>query len=245
LRSQLENYNGIPLIIFLIGEHSNSPAGEYACSDAGALRARQSRGFSLIEMMIVVALFTIITAFALMNHSRFGENILTTNLAYDIALSLREAQSYGLSVRQNPLGGGAFDIGYGIHFLSDTSFVFFADRNGNKKYDGTSLDGKCIVDSNSECLKFYRLQGGNTVAFFCGVLAQFGALECRNFLNDDKTISFIDITFKRPEPDAFFRTGLNPSNEERYRGASIVIVSPRQRISKTVEVYKTGQISIK
>jgi hypothetical protein len=39
LRSQLENYNGIPLIIFLIGEHSNSPAGEYACSSTGALRA--------------------------------------------------------------------------------------------------------------------------------------------------------------------------------------------------------------
>lgn len=198
-----------------------------------------------MEMMIVVALFTIITISALMVHSRFGENILMTNLAYDVALSLREAQSYGLSVRQSPLSGGTFDIGYGVHFKSEAFFVFFADRNGNKKYDGTSIDGKCVVSDDSECLKVYRLEKGNSIAFFCGVLAPLGALECRNFLNNEQTISFVDITFKRPEPDSFIRSDLNPSNEMRYRGAQIVVVSPRRSASRTIEVYQTGQISIK
>jgi len=198
-----------------------------------------------MEMMIVVALFTIITISALMVHSRFGENILMTNLAYDVALSLREAQSYGLSVRQSPLGNGNFDIGYGVHFKSDSFFVFFADRNGNKKYDGTSINGKCVVSNESECLKVYRLEKGNSIAFFCGILASFGALECRNFINNEQTISFVDITFIRPEPDAFIQTDLNPNNEMRYRGAEIVVVSPRRKASRTIDVYQTGQISIK
>lgn len=196
-------------------------------------------------MLIVVALFTIITAFALMNHARFGENILATNLAYDIALSLREAQSYGISVRESAPLSSAFDVGYGIHFASDAFFVFFADRNNNSKYDGTSIDGVCVINDSSECLKVYRLERGNTIASFCGVLAASGSLECRNFLASDKMINFLDVLFKRPKPDAFVRTNLNTQTEERYRSARVMIISPRARESRTVEVFQTGQISIK
>lgn len=203
------------------------------------------RGFSLIEMLIVVGLFTVITAFALMNHARFGENILATNLAYDIALSLREAQSYGLSVRESAPLSGSFDVGYGVHFLHDWFFVFFADRNNNQKYDGTSVDGVCVVSDTSECLKVYRLERGNTIASFCGILAASGASECHVFPNTDETISFADVLFKRPKPDAFIRTNLNGQGEVRYRGARITIVSPRAQERRTVEVFQTGQISIK
>lgn len=203
------------------------------------------RGFSLIEMLIVVGLFTIITAFALMNHARFGENILATNLAYDIALSFREAQSYGLSVRESAPLSGAFDLGYGVHFLHDWFFVFFADRNNNGRYDGTSVDGVCVGGDSSECLKVYRLERGYSIPSFCGVLSASGSLECRVFPNVDETISFLDVLFKRPKPDAFVRTNLNGQAEERYRSARITIVSPRARESRTVEVFQTGQISIR
>ncbi len=207
---------------------------------------RSSKGFSLIEMLIVVALFTIITGAALMNHSRFGESILATNLAYDIALALREAQSYGIAVRESPLAGNGFDIGYGVHFASDAFFVFFADRDGNKRYDGTSVDGVCIVDANSECLKVYKLERGNTILSFCGTMAALGGgAECRNFLSGDATLSFMDLLFKRPIPDAFVRTNLNGSSEERYRSGAVTIVSPRGREARTVEVFQTGQISIR
>lgn len=203
-------------------------------------------GFSLIEMLIVVALFTIITGAALLNHGRFGESILATNLAYDIALSLREAQSYGISVRESPLEGSIFTVGYGVHFLQDTLFVFFADRNGNARYDGTSVDGVCVVNASSECLKVYRLERGNTIRSFCGMPSLLGgSAECRNFLTGDTTLSFLDVFFKRPAPDAFVRTNLNGQREERYRSGAITIVSPRGNEVRTVEVYQTGQIAIR
>ncbi len=203
-------------------------------------------GFSLIEMLIVVALFTIITGAALLNHGRFGESILATNLAYDIALSLREAQSYGISVRESPLGVGVFTIGYGVHFSAADSFIFFADRNGNRRYDGADVNGACVAGGASECLKAYRLERGNTIRSFCGMSALLGGSpECRNFLTGDTTLSFLDALFKRPTPDAFVRTNLNSQSETRYRSGAITIVSPRGREARTVEVFQTGQISIK
>ncbi|MDP3661472.1 MAG: prepilin-type N-terminal cleavage/methylation domain-containing protein [bacterium] len=202
------------------------------------------RGFSLMELMVVIALFTIITGAALMNHARFGEGILATNLAYDVALSLREAQSYGISVRESTVGG-AFNNGYGIHFKSDTFFVFFSDKNNNRKYDGTSLDGVCVQGGESECLAVYKLERGNSIASFCGVLTAAGSLDCRNFTSGDTSVSFLDIVFKRPYPDAFIRTDLNTQNEERYQSARVLLVSPKRRESRTVEVFQTGQIAIR
>ena len=203
-------------------------------------------GFSLIEMLIVVALFTIITGAALLNHGRFGESILATNLAYDIALSLREAQSYGISVRESPLEGNIFTIGYGVHFSAADSFIFFVDRDGNRRYDGTDVNGACVAGGASECLKAYRLERGNTIRSFCGMPSLLGgSAECRNFLTVDTTLSFMDVLFKRPVPDAFVRTSVNGQNEGRYQSGTITIVSPRGRDVRTVEVFQTGQISIR
>jgi hypothetical protein len=203
-----------------------------------------------MEMLIVVALFTVITGAALMNHGRFGEGILATNLAYDIALSLREAQSYGLSVREAAPGTGLFDVGYGVHFFDNTFFVFFADRNSNRRYDGTSINDVCLADT--ECVKVYRLERGSSISSFCSAVLATSVLECRvfppRFENDpptDTTISFLDISFKRPLPDAFMRTDLNSNNAERYRSAQVRIVSPRGKERRTIEVFQTGQISIR
>jgi len=201
-------------------------------------------GFSLVELMVVVALFSIITFGALMNHARFGEQILTTNLAYDIALTLREAQSYGFSVRENTLSGGVFDRSYGVHFAHDDSFVFFVDKNANGQYSGDDESGVCVAGDTSECLKVYRLERGSRIASVCGVVAASGESECRDFESGGATISFLDVLFTRPEPDAFVRTTQNGAGEERYRSARIAVVSPKGRARRAVEVFQTGQISI-
>lgn len=214
------------------------------------------RGFSLVELMVVIALFTIITGTALSNHARFGENILATNFAYDIALSLREAQSYGLSVREEFPGAGVFTLGYGLHFGlwsgdqknesdRETSFVFFADKDSDGRYSGSDASGTCIVNEQSECLKVYRLERGSRIASFCGVPTGSGAPECRFFPSSDGTLSFLDADFKRPDPDAFIRTNLNAQGIERYQSARIALISPHGTECRIVEVFSTGQISIK
>ncbi len=202
-----------------------------------------------MELMIVIALFTIITSAALMNHARFGESILATNLAYDVALSFREAQSYGIAAREPLSGAGTFSFPYGLHFSGGDSFVFFTDRNPDKRYGGTDESGACVSGVNSECLKVYRFERGSRIASFCGVQTS-GALECRNFDIEGKVvegsaISYLDITFKRPMPDAALVTNLNSTGGTRYQGARITITSPKGHECRTVEVFETGQISIR
>lgn len=213
------------------------------------------RGFSLMELMIVIALFTIITGAALMNHARFGEGILATNLAYDVALSFREAQSYGISVREGA-GANVFDTGYGIHFGSwsgvesgepdrQTQFVFFADRNNDKRYNGSDITGTCVTVGPSECLKVFRFERGSKIESFCGMVSASGASECKYFGLSNNTLSFLGAVFTRPNPDAFIRTNVNNEATERYRSARITIVSPRGKERRTIEVFQTGQISIR
>lgn len=192
-----------------------------------------------MELMVVIALFTIITSAALMNHARFGEGILATNLAYDIALSFREAQSYGIAVREPSSGTGTFSFPYGLHFSEGDSFVFFTDRtDADRRYGGSDVS-----------LKVYRFERGSRVLSFCGIPAS-GAPECRRFDAEGNVIaggaiSYLDVTFKRPVPDATFVTDLNSAGSVRYQSAYVTIVSPRGKERRTVEVFQTGQISIR
>lgn len=180
------------------------------------------RGFTLIELLVAVSIFVIISTVVLANHARFNSSVLLGSLAYDIALSIREAQVYGVSVRQFDSG---FSVGYGIRFSSADSYALFVDTNDNQQYD----DG---VDS---ILRTYTLQHGHTIAQFCGITSE-GAEECSS---GGTPIAHLDVVFVRPDPDAIIS-----SNEPgRYSSARVVVSSPNGE-SRTVTVASTGQISV-
>src|SRR3989344_3825107 len=75
-----------------------------------------SRGFTLIELLVVTAILGIVSTLVLANNTRFGGAVLLENLAYEIGLSVRKAQVYGIAVRR--FGETDFSAGYGIHFNS-------------------------------------------------------------------------------------------------------------------------------
>ena len=56
-------------------------------------------GFTLIELLVSIAIFIIITSVAVWNNSQFNSTILLTDLGYEIALSVRQAQVYGITVK--------------------------------------------------------------------------------------------------------------------------------------------------
>jgi len=185
-------------------------------------------GFSLMELLVVTGIMVIISSVMLSSNARFGGAITLRNLAYDVALSVREAQIYGISVRR--FGTDDFSSGYGMHFSqsSPSQYVLFADAvTPDGRYDG-GLEG-----GSAELVEAISIGRGFGVSDLCVVVGAGSTETCG--------IQQIDILFKRPEPDAQIRYNGGSSLNQRAR---IELESPRGDIA-SVLVEATGQISVK
>lgn len=181
------------------------------------------RGLTLIELLVVMGIFSIISLVVLANHSRFNSSVLLGSLAYDIALSIREAQVYGLSVKEY---ANNFQVGYGLRFSAANSYTFFADTNANKQYDS----------GTDSIVQTYTFGQGHTVKQFCGVTAS-GTEECSG--GTWGAINHLDIVFFRPDPDAV----ITSNTPTVYSSGKIVVTSPSGE-TRTITVASTGQISV-
>lgn len=91
-----------------------------------------NRGFTLFEMLVVIAIAVFMTAMTFSNFPKMNSKLSLDLLTQDIALTMRQAQIYGTTVLG---GGGASDQGgvfsaYGVGFPppgNDYSYVIFAD----------------------------------------------------------------------------------------------------------------------
>ncbi len=182
------------------------------------------RAFSLIELLVVTAIFTAITGVVLANNAQFNSSVLLGNAAYDVALSVRQAQVYGLSTQSF---AGQFQLGYGVHFQGGDSYLLFADldEDKNRRYDAG-------VD---QIVELYTLGRGHTVLRFCGITSE-GTEDCSD---NDAALEHLDVSFLRPNPDATI-TGSGPNV---YSSARIVLTS-RANETRTVTIQSTGQISV-
>ena len=195
---------------------------------------RTQKGFTLIELLVVTSIFIIVTGIVLASNSRFGGRVLLQNLAYDIALSIRQAQVYGISVRR--FGTSTYSAGYAMHFSSanPTQYVLFADAIiPNGLYDGCDDAASCELVESTEIARGYEITD------LCSTAGAGGAEVCGK--------EELDILFKRPEPDAYISAnGVSgianiPALQQRAR---IVVESPRgDHMSIVVEA--TGQIAIR
>ena len=184
-----------------------------------------TRGFSLIELLVVTGIFVVITGVVLANNAQFNSSVLLGNAAYDVALSVRQAQVYGLSTQQY---SGEFQVGYGVHFAGTTEYLVFADLDPehNKRYDA----------GTDQIVQQITLGRGHTIKRFCGVKTD----TTEDCSDNDATLTHLDIGFLRPNPDATV-TGDSPT---AYSTAKIVLQSKNGE-TRTVTIQSTGQISVK
>lgn len=185
------------------------------------------KGFTLVELLISISIFTVITTVAVFSHTEFNGSVLLTNLAYEIALSIRQAQFYGISVKQN--SSSNFDSSYGIHIdtNSPTTYTLFED---------TAVSTQHVKDSNDVDVQTFSISRGNKISKIC----IGGSLPC-------VSARFLDLTFKRPNPDAYIASG-NDTDSGAITGsykseADICISSPQGTVRKII-VESTGQISV-
>jgi prepilin-type N-terminal cleavage/methylation domain-containing protein len=200
-------------------------------------------GFTLIELLVSISIMLVITAVVLLNQGTYSSNISLTNLANDISLTIRQAQIYGVSVRELQTGSGDFSSAYGVDFNilgtnvgGDSAYIFFADRGVTKNgiYDDL---WSCPLGGSSECLQKIPTSTGNSIKKLC-ILYTNGTSDC--------TIKRADITFRRPSTSAnlvFFNSGGGLMSPVGVLGAEVDVNSSTG--ARSVIVYITGQISVK
>lgn len=181
----------------------------------------RQRGFSLIELMITIGIVVLVTGLALLRYSGFNNAVLLKSQAYELALDIRQAQVYGISVSgQNAAN---FSGAYGISFNMATpgTYQLFQDgTTGNQyRYDSGEGVGNTYVIDPRFVISQICTSGGNCLPGN-GIAA---------------------VAFQRPNFDAhiYKSNQASPSNLE----ITIASVSSPTNTRKVV-VYASGQIAV-
>lgn len=202
--------------------------GSVSIHRSTARSSRLNSGFSLIELLVVVAISVLLASVVLIENSRTNYPIIVTDTAYDIALLIRQAENYGVNVRQAvEHQSGYYTAGYGIHVTTNpaNTLTFFVDTQNNFTYDGSD---KVITN--------YAFERGISILKICGV-KQNGQTSCSE---SGSPVGF-DIVFTRPNPEPVLTALIGGGVV--YTKALICVSAP-STISKAVAVTITGQISV-
>ena len=208
------------------------------------LRLPCNKGLTLIELMVVISIFLIITTTLIFNYGTFNSNVSLQNLTDDVALSIRKAQGFAIGARAI---GDNFRNSYGMHFSVDNnpsgalsgsnkSFLMFSvPTSDTKKYtDNGNMSDICGNNSN-QCIELFNITSADNIK------------ELR-IDGVSKVVGSIDIIFTRPNTRAYFCYRANASSMCDSASRVDIVISNGQVDSKertkTISVQNTGQISI-
>lgn len=215
--------------MFLVGHFDGAVMKKNFVSHA--CRGLRQRGFSFPELMVSIAIFTILSLILLSDYKSFGTRLSLESMVEEMGQWVRETQITAMSVKPSAANSAVFP-GYGLHFVSGSNqFLYFTDLDNSKTYNaGDGLE------------KTITLSGGNTVFSLCGTTA--GPAVVAPCVNPLGKANAMDIVFRRPDPDANIwgdKNGAGPAVS--YSSVIITVSSPRGYL-RSVEVRTTGQITI-
>ncbi|MBU0611913.1 type II secretion system GspH family protein [Patescibacteria group bacterium] len=193
-----------------------------------------NRGMTYVELIVVLSIFSIMSAVVLFNYGKFQSKVDINNLANDIALKIVQAQKDAMSGKlpvQTPLVN-QWKPSYGIYFdlTTSSSFIYFTDLDNLKSYDSSSCTPP-ITSESGECLDEIRITKGNKVSEL-RVFYQDGTSDPKNDLT---------LTFTRPNSGAIIESGGLLLEDVSY--AQITVTSP-QTVSARIKLYTSGRVEI-
>ena len=212
------------------------------------MHSRKNHGFTLVELIVSISIFILMTSLLIANYGAFNNSVLLTDLAYDIALAIRTAQTYGISVQGQCSSGGGncassnFQAPYGVAFCaisacSDSSQATFTNQQVVLFADTSPFKGS-YGNSDQIVSPSYTIKRGAKIVDICTL---GNGWQCGN--------ARTDITFLRPNPNALICVSdtAGPNDCVDWGGTvqevEIVVQAP-DGSERAVIVRNTGQISV-
>jgi prepilin-type N-terminal cleavage/methylation domain-containing protein len=196
--------------------------------EIGGMKTNQTKGFTLVELLVTIAIFVFMTAVIMAKYNSFYSGTIFKNIAYDIALTIRQAQTYGISVKINESPN--YNRAYGVNISALNSTV-------NRKFSLNSYTPNNLVYNIASSEKIYNIKHGAFIRY----------IHTYDFSAGGDRLTDVDIIFKRPNPEAIIcATDLTTSVRScGYKTVRIAIRSGNGVDSKYVFVNSSGQIVVK
>jgi acetone carboxylase gamma subunit len=178
--------------------------------------------FSVVDIVIILAVFIGITTLVLFKFPAFNNNVLLTNTAYDVSLSVNEVQSLASGG-----SGGDIDVGFGLYIdVTDDndSYIIFEDTDGDYLYR----------PSSDKLLETIDLREGHIFKAVCS----------SSFCAPPKNAR-LHIVFNESDIDTSIRF-TRPSIPTPYKEVEIFISSTQAGQGRDIKIYinSTGVIDI-
>ncbi len=193
--------------------------------------------------MVVIAIIAILSAAVVGNYGSFRSAAVATNMAYEVALTLRQSQIYGLGVRLPNQDAASLDT-YGVEFSADSpSYAIF--------HEASVVDGLCdggggacnCADAGGECVEQVSMLQQIKVEALCA--STDASLSSTDLLggqdgggNSLCAHEELSVTFTRPYPEGTIRAG----GQDDWNIAGILIRGGGH--CRLVRAYANGQISV-
>ena len=176
--------------------------------------------------MVTIGIFVLMTALILARYDVYSYGSLLSNVAYDVALTIRQAQTYGTSVKVADSTANDYSnykAAYGVHFdmSSPSQFILFSDVNNNGTRDGSDLT-----------ITTYNIKKGTRITGLC---SGSDSASCTNR-------SMLAVSFRRPEPKAII---CDENGNCVYGYAKITVAfgdDPANR--RDIVVRSVGQVTV-
>jgi prepilin-type N-terminal cleavage/methylation domain-containing protein len=214
---------------------------------------RPARGFTLIEMVVVLGIIAVVTTITLTSQQTFDRSLLLTDTAYRVALSIRQMQTYGLSSR---VASGLTNVGYGFHAANQTrtGFTLFADTVNGGSVGSNCLVGvsgspdfkigDCVYQNTDQLVETYAFSRGFKIADICGKDSS-GVRHCMSDAGNSGLSAF-DTVFLRPDPDAVMTGTLNSAGNPTIvlNTGEVYITTADAAAARAICISTIGQISV-
>lgn len=208
----------------------------------------KQKGFTIIEMLVVLTISAILIAVVIFNYRDADSTLIMRNLAYEVSLTVRQAQTYGLGVKDAQVENSAFEHAYGVQFngpessIYNDTFYLFSDiynSNADKEFICNDSDSSspCTSVASEEVIDALSLTRQITIDSICGDPLAGGAEVCLEDAGDT-----LNIAYLRPNPDAIITADVGGSATVLADVTITLIAQNDSRIN--VYVNAAGQISV-